>query len=64
VAAEKDAVGEQQLKRTQSGSSKLKRTRSGSSKLKQMQSRNSSWSGCSWGAAAEADAIGVQFLVW
>jgi len=34
AAAEEDAVGDQQLKRTQSGSSKLKRTQSGSSKLK------------------------------
>ena len=40
-AAEEDAVGEQQLKRTQLGSSKLKGTRSG----------NSSGNKCSWGAA-------------
>jgi len=48
---EANSVEEQQQKRTQSGNSKLKWTQSG----------NSSWSGCSWGAAAEADAIGAQF---
>jgi len=29
--------------------------------IKRMHSRSSSWSGCSWGAAAEADAIGEHF---
>jgi len=54
AAAEEDTVGEQQLKRTQSGEQQLKRTQSGSS----------SWRRRSWGAAAEENTVGEQHLKW
>ena len=71
AAAEEDAVGEQQLKRTQSGSSSWRgRSRGaaaeedavGEQELKRTESGSRSWRGRSRGAAAEADTIGEQQL--
>ena len=52
------AIGEQQLKRTQSGSSSWKRTQTGSSGCNRAREQQLIRSGCKWRAAAEADAIG------